>query len=232
MIVRESEDRGKKTKDKIMTTLSNIEPSKCQPLNHIPQRTAANPNATVPMTAVIMPPKLWLTALGAALVEPSKPSDIPPAAWEAPPKKLLPPHLLLTALYRSVCPPMSGELPIPGPYGTLCSKLMYDKRMLRVQDVQRAVESIWGWRKKKRRLDCLKVVTLGIIAGVWAVSRLVLATWFQRYCLTVDTEVPPTVMSTLVSELPPDEEGVVASVTQYLSLTSLVQSAFLSGVNA
>jgi len=112
---------------------------------------AANPNATVPMTVVTRPPKVWLTDLRPALV-PSKPPDIPPAAWTAPPKKLLP-HVLLIALYRADCPPINGELLIPGPYGTLCSKLKYDMRTLRVQVVQRVAEGVWGWRKRKRRLD-------------------------------------------------------------------------------
>jgi len=72
-----------------------------------------NPNATVPMTAVTKPPKLWLTDLGAALV-PTNPLDIPPAAWTPPLRKLFP-HVLVTALYRSVCPLMSREFLIPGP---------------------------------------------------------------------------------------------------------------------
>lgn len=185
------------------------------------------------MNTVTMSPKLSLTDLVAALDEPASPPESPPAAWTAPPKKLLP-HVLVTALYSSDCPPISGELLSPGAYGTLCSKLKYDIRTLRVQEVQRVVEFISGWRKKNRRLNCLNVVTLGIMAGVCAVARLVLGTRLPRYCLTLDrlgSEVLLTAMSTLASETPADEEGVI-SVTQYLSLISLVHTAFLSGVNA
>lgn len=192
-----------------------------------------NPNATVPMAAVTKPLKLWLTDLGAAFV-PTKPLDIPPAAWTAPPRKLFP-HVLVTALYRSDCPPMSGELLRPGPYGTLCSKLIYDMRMSRVQLVQRVAESDWGWRKKKRRLVWRKVVILGMIAAVWAVERLVFETWVQRYWLMSDVDVPITATSTLAFDAPEaaaDEVGVVASVTQYLPLSSLVHTACWSGVNA
>jgi hypothetical protein len=49
-----------------------------------------------------------------------------------------------------------------------------------VQTVQRMVESMFGWSKKNRMLLLLYVVMLGTTAGVWAVARLVLETWFQR----------------------------------------------------
>lgn len=78
----------------------------------------------------------------------------------------------------------------------------------------------------------LYVVVLGIMAGVWAVARLVLETLLQRYCLMLDTELLPTATSTLAPEAPASEEGVVISMTQYLSLGFLVHTAFLSGVNA
>jgi len=57
-----------------------------------------------------------------------------------------------------------------------------------------------------------------MIAVIWAVERLALETWLQRYWLMF---VPAA-----------DEVGVVASVTQYLPLSSLVHTACWSGVNA
>lgn len=179
------------------------------------------------MTVATKPPKVWLTDLRPAL-EPSIPPDIPPAAWTTPPKKFFP-HVFITALYRSGCPPMSGELASPGPYGTLCSKSMYDMRTLRVQVVQRVVEFAWGCRKKKRRLVERNVVVFGMTAGVWVVARLVLETVLQSHCLAFDIVL--TVTSTLAFETV-DEEGVLISVTQYLLLSSFVHTACLSGIKA
>jgi len=102
-----------------------------------------------------------------------------------------------------------------------------------VQDVHRSVEFIW--RKKKRRLVCLKVVVLGTVTAVCVAARFVLETRLPRYCLMFDGlgEVLRTATPIWAFDSPPNEEGLVAVVTQYLRLTSsFVHTAFLSGANA
>jgi len=154
------------------------------------------------------------------------PPDIPPAAWAMPLKKLCP-HVLFTALYKSDWPAIIGESLSPGPYGTLFSKLKYDVRIWRVHVVQRVEESVEGFRKKKRRLDCPMVVVLGINMAVWDVARLVLEGLLQ----SVDKSELPAAAPTWEPEEPTNEDGGVISVTQYLPLSSFVQMAFFKGVN-
>lgn len=82
---------------------------------------------------------------------------------------------------------------------------------------------------------------LGIIAAVWAAASRLGRDWLQRYCLRLERsglEGVPTAALTFAYPTTPDGEAAadevpeVASVTQYLPLSSFVQMAFLRGVNA
>jgi len=106
--------------------------------------------------------------------------------------------------------------------------------MLRVHVTQRSADAKSGRRKRKGRLELRNVVVLGMRAGASARRELAADPELMRnFCASAgDMYVSPPASALLGP--PSDAEEVAGAgllwVTQYLPLSSLEQTAVLSGV--